>query len=64
MPFDFGDDPARPRPASGMIGEVCVELPDIVGRAAERSMYPIRSCRTRLAGRRIAYLMRSVSRNS
>jgi hypothetical protein len=35
MPFDLGDDPGRPRPASGLIGKVRVESPDIVGRAAE-----------------------------
>src|ERR1700737_1018217 len=30
MPFDLGDDPARLRPASGLIGEIRVGTPHLV----------------------------------
>jgi hypothetical protein len=36
MPFDLGDDPARLRPASGLIGEIGVGAPHLVWRAPDR----------------------------
>jgi hypothetical protein len=32
MPFNLGDDPARLRPASGLIGEMCIGAPYFVRR--------------------------------
>ena len=32
MPFNLGDDPARLRPASGLIGETCLGRPHFVRR--------------------------------
>jgi hypothetical protein len=66
MPFDLGDDTAGFCPASGLIGEVRLRAPHFVRRTADRAVEEIAdlSCKMRLAGRRIAYLMRSASRNS
>jgi hypothetical protein len=36
MPFDLGDDPARLRPAPGLIGEIGVISPDFVWRSSNR----------------------------
>lgn len=33
MPFDLGDDAARFRPASGLIGEVRIRSAHVIGRA-------------------------------
>ena len=41
MPFDLGDDAARLRPASRLIGEVRVGPPHIVRRAADRALEQI-----------------------
>ena len=38
MPFDLGRRPGAASSSSGLIGEVRVESPDIVGRAAERAL--------------------------
>jgi len=36
MPFDLGDDTARLRPASGLIGEVCIGTSHFVRRTPDR----------------------------
>lgn len=66
MPLDFGDDPARFRSASCLIGEICVGTPHLVRRPPHGrvSRWPTLSCRRRLAGNRIAYLTPSASRYS
>ena len=65
MPFDFGNHPARLGPASRLIGEIGMEPTHLVGRPTDRPFEKIAdlSCRTRLAGRRIAYLICSTSIN-
>jgi peroxiredoxin len=37
VPFDLGDDPARPRPASGLIGEICVGTSHVGRRTPDRT---------------------------
>jgi hypothetical protein len=36
-PFNLGDDPARLRPASGLIGEICIGTPHFVRRPPNRA---------------------------
>jgi hypothetical protein len=38
MPFDLGNDAARPCPASRLIGEVCIGTPHFVRRSPYRSL--------------------------
>src|SRR5437660_8703425 len=37
MPFDLGDDPTRLRPASGLIGEICIGTPHFVRPPSDRT---------------------------
>jgi hypothetical protein len=37
MPFDLGNDPARRRPASGLIGEICIGTPHFIRRPPNRA---------------------------
>jgi hypothetical protein len=37
MPFDLGDDPTPLRPASGLIGEICIGTPHVVRRPSDRT---------------------------
>jgi hypothetical protein len=38
MPLDFGDHPARLRPASGLIAEISIEPPDFIWRSSDRTL--------------------------
>src|SRR5262249_32810922 len=66
MPFDLGDIPPRLGPGSGLIAEIGMEPAHMVRRSSDwaREQIAILLCRTWLAGSRIAYLIRSASRNS
>src|SRR5262245_49449669 len=66
MPFDFGNHPARLGPASRLIGEIGMEPTHLVRWSSDWALEQVADpcCRIWLAGSRIAYLIRSASKNS
>jgi hypothetical protein len=65
MPFDFANHPARLGPASRLV-KLAMEPTHLVRWSSDWAREQIADllCRTWLGGSRIAYLIRSASRNS